>query len=162
MKANQTTRLDLALSNQQPAIAGVVVYGFEASAFFARGEDLAWWLEGPAARSMYIAFADLRQRGAHQVWMSGRARISEPGRYGHLGGYPHTVGITHVGEVLARRATDCPERGVSVAPLRTDLVIGDTMRIDVAAFDIQGRPIAPHGIVWTSTNPRASAGSTCA
>lgn len=90
--SESTVQAEFRLTNVQPPVAGQVSFGFETSAFRSCGEADVWWFEGPSSHSVFSASAELRRQGAHEVWVTGRARVSELGRFGHLNIYPSPNG----------------------------------------------------------------------
>jgi hypothetical protein len=143
-----------ALQSAGHVLGGTLYFGFETSAFLACREQRAWWFAGgTGARHVYDGWLQAKYQGVHEVWLGARGVISPPGRYGHLGGAEHEVRVSTVHDVREYRATDCPERRLSVAPRSTWLAIGDELRIDLATFDERGQRSLPNDVSWTSTDP---------
>lgn len=134
---------------------GLVAFAFEAAVFRLCGTDRYWWVGGvgPAQSEVYREYHRVRAEGGHEVFARVRGEVSDSGRYGHLGAYPRQIGVQEVVEVRPSRAADCATGPVSVRPANARLALGQTLQLDAAVFDVEGRAVAGADVAWSSSMP---------
>lgn len=106
-----------ACAQELPAYQGHYTTGFETSSFrpcAAEHEDERWWLAADSASWAELTDGVYGPRKEEAGWAFGRAfvrvrgKITETGRYGHMGGYDREIHVTDVLLVASPDSVGCP------------------------------------------------------
>jgi hypothetical protein len=144
--------------------SGVYVNGWEVQLFIEHGrenEQPYWVAMAPAAReAMARVLPQAFEPGEGvRVVTQFEGRLSPPGRYGHLGVYPHTVLIENVisAQVEGRPAAYCDAEANGVWPgpqgqqfAVTAMTTGPNCRQSVAVLIVRD---AEGNVAWTDSRP---------
>lgn len=101
-----------------PVFSGHYRYGFEVASFTQCGAVEQWWVDcgdSDACKPLndYIAVNDIDRRSANLGFPGGRVfvrwqgTLSEPGRYGHMGGYKRQFTVQRILEIRQPGPSDC-------------------------------------------------------
>jgi hypothetical protein len=146
--------------------SGVYVNGWETQLFVENGRESErpyWIAISPEARASLAAVlpAHLEAGEGVRVVISFDGRLSPPGRYGHLGVYPHTVVVDHVisARLEGRPTAFCDAEASGVWPsaggqnfLVTATTSGPTCRQSVALLIVRD---TDGNVVWTDARAAA-------
>lgn len=84
---------------------GIYERGFEADAFHPCGTGEAWWVTG--GEDLHARYAEVTERDYQPVYVVVRGELSEPGSWGHLGGYDRQIDVEELIAMDPQR-TRCP------------------------------------------------------
>jgi len=79
---------------QERVVSGYYTVDWEVQGFTPCGGDGPWWVANPGP--MMVTYRDLVESEYGTIFVTVRADVSEPGRFGHLGGYRRTMAVLEV------------------------------------------------------------------
>jgi hypothetical protein len=87
----------LASANPQDrVVSGYYTVDWEVQSFRPCGGGGPWWVANPGP--MMVNYRDLVENEYGTIFVTVRAEVSEPGRWGHMGGYRRMMGVLEVRE----------------------------------------------------------------
>lgn len=76
---------------QERVVSGYYTVGWEEQSFRPCGGDGPWWVNNPGP--MMRAYRDLVEGEWGTIFVTVRVEVTEPGRWGHLGGYRRGMAV---------------------------------------------------------------------
>jgi hypothetical protein len=104
--------LGAAPRSEPQRLSGYYTVAWEEQSFRPCGGNERWWVSDPGP--LLRRYRELVKDGYGTVYVTVRAEVSEPGRFGHLGMFPRTIAVREVSAAQVPHGDDCHGRDVEV------------------------------------------------